>query len=129
MDEQVLQIEVVAYVLGSMSHCTHCQVFIDGVGVGQQVHQADLQAYPAEWIAEWQRLSDLIMNLASRYVGRLQIKITDAQSPQALWMALRRGIRKYPTFLIGGESYQGYEQACLEQIIERHLLTPAGNQH
>ena len=96
-----VRIEVVAHVLGSMDHCAHCQVFIDGAGVGGQVKRADLEAYPQEFMAEWQRLSDLILALAERYAGRLQIRIIDAQSPQALWKALRYGVRKYPTFIIG----------------------------
>lgn len=128
MSSQVLQIEVVAHVLGSMNHCAHCQVFIDGVGVGEQIHRSDLEAYPEDWMQEWQRLSDLILSLAERYAGRLQIKITDAQSPQALWMALRHGVRRYPTFLIAGEKYHGYEQRMLEDIINKHLseLPPSG---
>lgn len=121
MTVQVLQIEVIAHVLGSMDHCAHCQVFIDGVGVGEQIHRSDLAAYPEDWMQEWQRPSDLILKLAARYAGRLQIKITDAQSPQALWMALRHGVRKYPTFLVAGEKYHGYEQHKLEEIIDRHF--------
>jgi hypothetical protein len=60
-------------------------------------------------MADWQRLSDWILALAERYAGQLVIKITDAQSPQGLWKALRYGIRKYPTFLIAGEKYRGWE--------------------
>jgi hypothetical protein len=121
MTDQVLQVEVVAHVLGSMDHCPQCQVFIDGVGVGQQIHRTDLDSYPPDWMQEWQRLSDLILDLAARYPGRLQIKITDAQSPQGLWLALRRGVRRYPTFLVAGEKYHGFEQSRVEELISRHL--------
>ena len=109
MTDKPLQLEIVAHVLGSMNHCSHCQVFIDGAGVGGQIKQTDLAAYPEEFMAEWQRLSDWILALAERYAGQLVIKITDAQSPQGLWKALRYGIRKYPTFLIAGEKYRGWE--------------------
>ncbi len=40
---------------------------------------------------EWQRLSGLIFDLTERYAGKLVIKITDAQSPQAMWKAIRHG--------------------------------------
>jgi hypothetical protein len=116
-----VRIEVVAHVLGSMDHCAHCQVFIDGAGVGGQIKRADLEAYPQEFMAEWQRLSDLILALAERYAGRLQIKIIDAQSPQALWKALRYGVRKYPTFIIEGQQYHGWDNNVLDQMIQPHL--------
>lgn len=109
MKNKPLQIEVVAHVLGSMDHCSHCQVFIDGVGVGGKIKRADLDAYPKEFMEEWQRLSDWILALTERYAGQLVIKITDAQSPQGLWKALRHGVRKYPTFIVEGEKYRGWE--------------------
>lgn len=117
----LLEVEVITHVLGSMNHCTHCQVFIDGVGVGDQVHQADLDSYPSEWMEEWQRLSDLIFNITEGYAGQLVVKLTDAQSPQALWKAVRHGVRKYPTFLIGDDKYHGLDEDKVTNLIERHL--------
>jgi len=116
-----LEVEVVTHILGSMNHCTHCQVFIDGVGIGDQVHQADLESYPPDWMEEWQHLSDLIYSITEQYAGRLVVKLTDAQSPQALWKSIRRRIRKYPTFLVGEEKYQGLEKTKVVELIERHL--------
>jgi hypothetical protein len=58
---------------------------------------------------DWQRLSDWVINLTRLYPDQLVIKITDAQSPQALWQALRHGVRKYPTFIVKGEKFQGWE--------------------
>jgi len=123
MENKLVQIEVVAHVLGSLNHCSHCQVFIDGVGVGGRVKQADLEAYPQEFMAEWQRLSNWVLALAERYTGQLVIKIIDAQSLQGLWKALWHGVRKYPTFIIDGEKYQGWQAeadftARLKQLLE-----------
>ncbi|MGD2027011.1 MAG: hypothetical protein PVI99_04275 [Anaerolineales bacterium] len=122
----LLEVEVVAHVLGSMDHCSHCQVFLDGAGLGDQIHQADLDSYPLEWMEEWQQLSDIIYNVTERFAGRLVVKITDAQSPQAMWKALRKGIRKYPTFLIEDEKYYGLEEAHVVELIERHLPQSSG---
>jgi hypothetical protein len=121
MAESLLQVEVVAHVLGSMDHCTHCQVFLDGVGVGGKVHQQDLDAYPQEWMDDWRKLSDLIFGITERHAGQLVVKITDAQSPQGLWAALRKGVRKYPTFILGGEKYTGLDEAAVQGLIARHL--------
>jgi hypothetical protein len=125
MEDQPLEVEVITHVLGSMDHCSQCQVFLDGVGIGGQIHQADLDAYPPEWMDEWKDFSDLIFNLTESYAGRLVIRITDAQSPQGLWAAIRRGIRKYPTFIVGGEKYTGVDEEKARQLIMRHL--PAGS--
>jgi len=121
-----LEVEVVAHVLGSMDHCSQCQVFIDGVGVGDQIHQADLDSYPPDWMEEWQRLSDLILNITEQYAGQLVVKVTDAQSPQAIWKAIRRGVRKYPTFIVGKDKYHGLDQTKVANLIERHLALQAG---
>ena len=125
MNIKPVQIEVVAHVLGSMNHCSHCQIFIDGVGIGGKVKHADLTAYPQEFMEEWQRLSNWILALAERYAGQLVIKIIDAQSLQGLWKALRHNIRKYPTFILEGERYQGWEAEAefivrLNQLLEAH---------
>ena len=121
MAEPLLQVEVVAHVLGSMDHCTHCQVFLDGVGVGDTVHQQDLDTYPKEWIDDWKRLSDLIFSLTENHPGQLVVKITDAQSPQGLWAAIRKGVRKYPTFILGGDKYTGFDEGAVRGLIARHL--------
>lgn len=118
-----LEVEVVAHVLGSMDHCSQCQVFIDGVGIGDQVHQADLDSYPADWMEEWQRLSDLIFNITEQYAGQLVVKVTDAQSPQAIWKAFRRGVRKYPTFIVGKDKYYGLDQEKVANLIDLHLAS------
>lgn len=121
MNRELLQVEVVAHILGSMDHCSHCQVFLDGAGVGGQIHQQDLDSYPSEWMDDWQKLSDLIFDLTEKHAGQLVVRITDAQSPQGMWAAIRRGIRKYPTFVIGGEKYTGFDEETLSGLIARHL--------
>lgn len=121
MSKPILEVEVVAHVLGSMDHCSQCQVFIDGAGIGDQIHQSDLEAYPKDWMEEWQRLSDLIFDLTERYAGKLVIKITDAQSPQAMWKAIRHGVRKYPTFIVKGEKYHGLDEGELSNLIDSKL--------
>jgi hypothetical protein len=117
-----LEVEVVAHVTGSMDHCSHCQVFIDGVGVGQKVHQEDMQSYPPDFIQEWQQLSDWILELAEAFSGQLVIRITDAQSVQGIWKAITKGVRKYPTFIIAGqEKYHGWNKEHLNHLLQQHL--------
>jgi hypothetical protein len=122
--DRVIDVEVVAHVTGSMNHCDHCQVFIDGVGIGDQIHQQDIQSYPEEFIRDWQRVSDWVLDLAATFPGQLVIRITDAQSMQGLWKSLTKGVRKYPTFIVDGEEkYHGWEAEALNEVIRRHLPT------
>jgi hypothetical protein len=120
--EKPLDVEIVAHITGSMQHCSHCQVFIDGVGVGEKIHRENISSYPPEFIADWQRLSDWILEVARDYPGQLVIRVTDAQSPQGLWKALTKGVRKYPTFIIDGqEKYHGWDKDQLNNLILKHL--------
>ena len=115
-----LKIEVVTRAVGSLSHCFHCQVFIDNLGVGEQIHREDTSNYPPELQAEWERLSALIFRLAAKFPDRLYFHLTDAQSPRGFWLALR-GVRRYPAFLIGKERIVGWNEAALTEAIARHL--------
>ncbi len=108
MAPQPLQLEIIAHVPGSYNLCSRCQAFFDNSGVGPKARRADLDSYPHEFMADWQRLSDWVLGLSARYPGRLAIKIIDAQSPRGVWLALRRGVRRYPTFILAGEKYQGW---------------------
>ncbi len=122
-----LDIEVVAHVTGSMDHCQSCQVFIDGVGVGGKVKQEDIEAYPEEFVRDWQNVSTWVLELADKYPGQLLIRITDAQSVQGLWKSLTKGVRKYPTFIIEGhEKYHGWDHEKLESMIQRRLQMAGG---
>lgn len=128
MEDRPLEVEVIAHVLGSMDHCSHCQVFLDGAGIGGKIHQADLEAYPKEWMDEWKRLSDMILNLTETFAGKLIVRITDAQSPQGMWAAIRRGVRKYPTFVVAGEKYTGLDERRASELISRHLPARSATQ-
>jgi hypothetical protein len=119
-----IDVEVVAHITGSMSHCDHCQVFIDGVGIGGQIHQENIQSYPEEFIRDWTRLSDWVLDLAEAFPGQLVIRITDAQSVQGLWKSISKGVRKYPTFIVEGEEkYHGWDQEHLNEMIRGRLAS------
>lgn len=120
----MLQVEIVARTISSMMHCSHCQIFLDEVGVGPQVHRENLQAYPPEWREEWERLSALVEHLAQRFAGRIVIHLTDAQSLRGLWWAIR-GVRRYPTFIVGGvERLNGWDEERIAQCIQQQLAQP-----
>lgn len=117
-----LDVEIVAHVTSSMQHCSHCQVFIDGVGIGERIHRDNISSYPPDFIEAWQKLSDWILEVAQTYPGQLVIRVIDAQSPQGLWKSLTKGVRKYPTFILDGkETYHGWDKNQLDSLIKKHL--------
>lgn len=127
MSHNPLEIEIVAHVISSMQHCTHCQAFIDGTGIGGQVHQENLEAYPEEFVREWRLTSQIVLELAERFPEQVNFRITDAQSLRGLWKALSKGIRRYPTFIIeGGETYHGWDSSQIGLMIQRHLEMAEG---
>lgn len=117
-----LDIEVITHIAGSMDHCGQCQVIINGVGVGEQIHRQDVSEYPEDFLKEWERLSAWVFELADTFPGQLTIRITDAQSVNGLWKVISKGVSKYPTFIIEGEDkYHGWDADQLNGMIRQRL--------
>lgn len=120
-----VELEVIAPILGSFDHCSHCQVFLDTAGVGGRIHQSDLASYPPDLLDEFKRLSDFLFLLGERYGPRLVIRVVDPGSPRGLWHGLRYRVRRYPTFIVdGSERLIGLSERAVEEAI-RARLTPS----
>lgn len=116
-----LTVEVISHVLSSFDHCSHCQVFLNEAGVGQQIHREDLSAFPQELQEEYDRLLNLVQALSKRFGGRVRFKILDPQTIEGVWKSLRHWVRQYPTFLIEREKLVGWDESTLARRIEAHL--------
>ncbi len=116
-----LTVEVISHVLSSFDHCSHCQVFLNEAGVGQQIHREDLSAFPQELQEEYDRLLNLVGLLSKRFGGRVRFKILDPQTIEGVWKSLRHWVRQYPTFLIEREKLVGWDERALASRIEAHL--------
>lgn len=96
-----------------------------GLGIGDAVHNQEINEYPEDWKEEYVRVSNWVKSTA-RSIGRgLVIRVIDPQSLVGMWKILRYGIRRYPTLIINGqETYRGWEQAeaayaRLEALIQK----------
>lgn len=94
-----------------------------GLGIGDKVHNQEINEYPDEWKDEYLRVSHWVKGVA-RGLGRdVVIRVIDPQSLVGMWKTLRHGIRRYPTMIIDGrEKFTGWEAmapvyARLEQLI------------
>lgn len=121
-------LEVIAPVLTAYSHCQHCEVIFDRAEVAAKKHRMDLEEYPEDVKRDYARLCDWVAATAERYRGRLQIKITDPQSLEGIWKALRYRVRRYPTFILNGtDKFVGWQEAAVEAALARLIPQPAAS--
>ena len=82
---------------------------------------ADVRAYPPDIQEEFQRVSDIIIHLLENFEGKVRVRVVNAFSPEGLWLALRRGARRYPTWLIGSRKVVGLDEKAITAAINEQL--------
>lgn len=103
--------------------CLSCEMLMARANLDQAPHERGLDEYPPEWQAEFQRLSDVVLDLATRYQDSILIQIWDPRSLQGLVKSIRYWVRRYPTFIVEGrEKVTGWNVEKLEQ----HIVTAGG---
>jgi hypothetical protein len=117
---QVL-IEVIYPLPEGWGICLSCEMLMARANLDKAPHERGLDEYPAEWRAEFERLSSIIYELAARYQEKVLIRLWDPRSLQGLWKAIRYGAHRYPTFVINGQvKLSGWEQD-IEAAVEKSL--------
>ena len=115
-------LEIVTRVLATFDHCRHCMLLFEETGLQGKLHQKSMDEYPQDVAEEYVQLSDWIRELNRLYKHRLRIRIIDAQSLLGFYKSLRHRIRKYPTFIVGGQDrYTGWDKAQLEGLLDQHI--------
>jgi hypothetical protein len=98
--------------------CPSCEMLMARANLDQAPHQRGLDEYPPEWQEEFQRLSDVVMDLSTRFQGSILIRIWDPRSLQGLIKSCRYWVRRYPTFIVQGQDkVTGWDVEQLEQSI------------
>ena len=117
-----VRVDVIAPVPEGWGLCQSCEMLMARANLGAAPPERGLDEYPPEWQADFQRLSALIFDLADRYRDRVLILVYDPRSLQGMMKAVRHGVRRYPTFVVGGRrKIVGADAAALE-----HALGAAG---
>ena len=99
--------------------CITCEMMLAQADLDQPGLARGLEEYPPDWQAEYQRLSELIFDLAKRYQERVKIRVWDPRSLQGMVKSIRYGIRRYPAFVVDGHAkVSGWDQAAVEKLIE-----------
>jgi hypothetical protein len=83
-----------------------------GLGLGDKVHNEEINEFPADWKADYLRVSDWARLTAQHFGRGVAITIIDPQSAVGMWRTLRHGIRRYPTVILNQrEKFAGWEAA------------------
>ncbi len=100
---------------------------------GEEILSLEVLAPPlAAWtpgrVREWSqaredyyRLLLLLDAISERFRGRIVVYLVDPFSLQGLFKVTRYRVRHFPTFLIGGERYTGWDADELTRRIEQRL--------
>ncbi len=112
-----MDLQVIMPIPTTFRQCLSCEA-LSAEFVGESARREMRQEYPAEFLAEFERLMDWIHELTRRFGPSLRVRVVDPQSPEGLWKCLRHGVRRYPTFLLPtGRKVVGWEQAALEEAL------------
>ncbi len=114
---QPVQIEVVALLPEGWGICASCEMLMARANLDQAPHERALDEFPPEWQEDFRRLSALVLDLAARYGDQVMIRLWDPRSLQGLWKSIRYGVRRYPTFIVGGRKIAGWDTAQVEQTL------------
>jgi hypothetical protein len=117
-----IQIEVIAPVWEGYNLCSTCELLFHEADLDGGPMERGLEEYPADWIQDYQRLSDWLADLSARYGGRILIRVIDPQSVEGFFKCLRHWVRRYPTFLVDGrKELTGWNRQALEAALQARL--------
>ena len=123
---QPVQVEVIAPIPEGWGICLSCEMLMARADLDQAPAERGLEDYPSDWLEDFHRLSDLVLDLSARYGDQVLIRIWDPRSMQGLWKSIRYGVRRYPTFIVAGRKIGGWDRTQLEQTLAKALAPLEG---
>ncbi|NIS83266.1 MAG: hypothetical protein GTO14_24395 [Anaerolineales bacterium] len=119
-----ISLQVIAPMITNFYHCRHCEQIFSQAGIGQQVHQEEIDGYPEDVKLDFTRLADWLFEILYNYGDQIRIQVIDPQSLDGFIKSLRYWIRKYPTFIVNGrEKLSGWDKATLDTMLQKQLTT------
>ena len=126
-----LTVEVITYAPTVFSHCQHCEVAFQEMGIGERLRRAEAaQALPDDLARDFQAWSDWIHRLIERYGPRVRVKVVDAASIEGVIESVRHRVGRYPAVIVdGSEKRSGSDFEALDRVIDARLATAGGAGH
>lgn len=98
--------------------CLSCEVLLDQANLGKVPYDRAQEALPPDWAGDFQKLVDLIFQLADRFGEHIRLRLWDPRSIPGLVKCLRYWIRQYPSFVIDGRIViPGWDSERLDNVI------------
>jgi hypothetical protein len=114
-----LHLDVIAPLPEGWGMCLSCEMLLARANLDQAPAERGREEYPAQWQEDFRRLSEFVLNLATRYGDSILIQIFDPRSVQGLIKSIRYGARSYPTFIVASqEKVVGWDVNRLQQTLE-----------
>ena len=126
-----LTVEVITYAPTVFSHCQHCEVAFQEMGIGERLRRAEAaQALPDDLARDFQAWSDWIHRLLERYGSRVRVKVVDAASIEGVIESVRHRVGRYPAVIVdGSEKRSGSDFEALDRVIDARLALAGGAGH
>ena len=119
---KAISLEVVSNFLTTYSNCSRCEVIFRESGLGKEANKGDVEDYPAELKEEILKLSEGLGELKQLYKHRIQIRLTDAQSPRGIYKSLIHRLHQYPAFIIEKKDvYIGWDRERIDELVDKYL--------
>ena len=113
-----VELDVIAPLPEGWGICLSCEMLMARANLDKAPYERGLDEYPADWLEDFQRLSNVVMDLSNRYQDSIRIRIWDPRSLQGLAKSIRYGVRRYPTFIVEGQGkVAGWDTETLERQI------------
>ena len=118
-----LTVEVITYAPTVFSHCQHCEVAFQEMGIGERLRRVEAAAaLPDDLARDFQAWSDWIHGLLERHGSRVRIKVVDAASIEGVVESLRHRVGRYPAVIVDGtEKRIGADFEALDSVIDDRL--------
>lgn len=118
-----VQVDVISPIPEGWGICLSCEMLMARANLDQAPFERGLDEYPPDWLEDFHRLSNTIMDIANRYQDSIFIRLWDPRSLQGLVKSVRYGVRRYPTFIVEGQKkVTGWDVEQLEQ----HIVAAGG---
>ncbi len=118
-----VKLEIIAYAPTIFTHCAHCELVWDGVGIGQRLHQEQWDnSFPDDLREEYMKIADMAARLQRKYGPWLRVTLVDAASVEGFLKSLRYRVRHFPAFVVNGrDKVIGLEEERVAELIDRCL--------
>lgn len=94
----MLCVDVITPLPESWVMCSACETMLAQADLGLPPLVRDIDQYPADWQADWNRLAALLEELSAEHGARVCFRLIDPRSLTGMWKSLRFRVKVYPTF-------------------------------